>query len=480
MTTPTPPLAEPPLGGQRPRRAYRAHRLLSPDLTWREDAYLVVDEAGLIAEITDAPPPDVEIVHLGPCAVVPGQINAHSHAFQRAIRGVTEAHMGSEGDDFWGWRTQMYDVALRCTPEDMAVIARMAFVEMALAGITAVGEFHYLHHQPDGQPYADANAMAHAVIEAARSVGLRITLLRVGYHRGGHDRDLDPRQRRFVEPDADTWLGRAEALRGHWAHDEAVQVGLAPHSVRAVPARWLQAAAEHAARVPQPIHIHACEQQAELAQCAAEHGGRGPIQVIEEAGMLARWATIVHGVHLADGDPTRLAQAGATVCACPSTERNLGDGVVPAAALMAAGVPLCVGSDSHTQIDPWSELRQVEYHERLWRQQRNVLGRLHPTGSTAAALMPMGTVAGAEAIGQPGGALQLGAPADFVALDLEHPSLAGALAGDLLSDIVLSMSPGAVRDVVVAGRPIVEGGVHPKARRICADFAAWRARHRRG
>ncbi|MFN3202391.1 MAG: formimidoylglutamate deiminase [Bradymonadia bacterium] len=452
------------------RVAYRAARILSPDLQWRTDAHLVVEDGCIVGIIDDAPH-DTSVVDLGPCAIVPGQINAHSHAFQRGIRGLTEGlpDASSTHDDFWTWRTQMYRLALNCQPEDVRAIAQMAFVEMALSGITAVGEFHYVHHQPDGTPYDDVNTLAHAVIEAARTAGIRITLLKVAYERAGHGRDPNPDQRRFYS-DVDDYIDSVEALHDRWAGTEGVHVGVAPHSVRAVGRETLKRIAEYVNGRPQPAHIHACEQTAELEQCDAEYG-MGPVQLLEDVGFLNRGATLVHGIHLDAGALELLERAQATVCACPSTERNLGDGVVPAFELMSRQVPICLGSDSHTLIDPWAEMRQVEYHERLLRQRRNVLARFHPSGQTARSLWPMGTTHGAQAIGQRGGALSPGSPADFVALDLEHVALAGACSGDLLADIVFSMPNGAVRDVYVGGRAIVQGGVHPLARRTVKAFA---------
>lgn len=453
--------------------AYRARRVLGPTLQWRADAALLVED-GLITDIVDDVPSGVPCVDLGPSAVVPGQVNAHSHAFQRAIRGRTEATASALGgdDDFWTWRRQMYAVALTCDLDEVALIARMAFIEMALSGITSVGEFHYLHHQPDGTPYPDPNAMAHRIIEAARAVGLRITLLRVAYHRAGFAQPPNPDQRRFVEPSVEVYLARADALRQAWAGDDRVTIGLAPHSIRAVPAPWLRAIAAHVTTTPQPVHVHVCEQPAELAQSVREYGC-GPIEVLDRAELLGPGTTLVHAIHLDDTALALLKQHRPMVCACPSTERNLGDGVIPARALMEAGIPLCLGSDSHTQIDPWAEMRQVEYHERLLHQRRNVLAPFADDGQTTArALWPMGTTHGAESLGQAGGLLAPGAPADFVALDLEHPTLAGLPPSALLAGVVFSMPPGAVREVYVGGEAIVEGGVHPLARATARAYAA--------
>ena len=405
---------------------------------------------------------------LGEVALLPGQVNAHSHAFQRSIRGHTEwLHSAREDEDFWSWRTAMYGAALSLSPDDIEAIAGEVYEEMALAGITHVGEFHYLHHDLDGSPYADPNELAHRVIRAARRVGLKLTLLRVAYHRAGHGLPVDPMQRRFVEPDVHTYLQRFEALRGAWTHDAGVSFGLAPHSIRAVPEPWLVACAHHAREHELPLHIHACEQRAEIAQALAEYG-RTPLQVFHDAGMFEANLTLVHATHLTLQELELLETHGATVCACPTTERNLGDGFLPALELMKRRVAICVGSDSHTSVDPWEELRLIEYHERLRHERRNVLAASFPVWfpqqahqerwDTARLLWPMGSVHGARALGSEAGELSKGAPADLVSVSLAHPSLRGSGPESVASNVIFSMSPGAVQDVWVSGEKIVSQG----------------------
>jgi formimidoylglutamate deiminase len=474
---------------------FRARYILN-GFDWIENGYLAVKD-GLISQVyagdhelddhdlgdhdRNEQPDPAQIVDLGEVAVVPGLINAHSHAFQRGIRGKTEYLVeGREDEDFWTWRDQMYRAALGYDADKVEQVSKLAFLEMALTGITCVGEFHYIHHQPDGAPYADPNELANRVIQAARDVGIRISLLRVGYHRAGHDRKADPSQRRFVEPDVDTYLRRAEQLDTTWAADDQVTVGLAPHSIRAVPRSWLEQAGRFADQHDMALHIHACEQRREIEESREEYGKR-PIEAFEDMGILSERLTVVHATHLSDEELTLLGKRRSTVCACPTTERNLGDGFLPALELARRDVPICLGSDSHTNIDLWDEMRLVEYHERLRHERRNVLAtELRAPGysenkyaenkksrrlPTANALWPMSTLHGARSLRVSAGSLEPGCVADFVALDLNHISLIGADSLEsrklsLLSNITLSMTPGAVRDVFVGGTQIVEAGRH--------------------
>ena len=448
--------------------------LYEPDYVFRDGhlyagALLAVGPDGRILPDGHVPE-DAERVRLPGRVLLPGLVNGHSHAFQRLIRGRTEyVASGANGDDFWSWREAMYRAAEALSPEDVYVASRQAFVEMALAGITAVGEFHYLHHQPDGQPYAEPHTLALQVIRAAREVGLRITLLQVAYARAGHGLAPNPRQRRFIDPDVDTYLARTAALQRTTREDPGVRVGLAPHSVRAVPRAWLQALAGVKDR---PVHMHVAEQPKELEACLAEYSLR-PVELIAELGLLGPHFTAVHAVHLTDGEVQNLGRSGSTVCACPSTERNLGDGVVPADKLLAAGARLCLGSDSQATVDLLDEARQLEGHLRLVRLRRAVLdpGAGAPDG-LAARLLDMATVQGAHSLGLQTGRLTPGHSADFFTVDLAHPSLAGATPQTLLSAIVLGADKAAVREVAVAGELKVKDGHHPLAERSARDFGA--------
>lgn len=305
--------------------------------------------------------------------VAPAMPNAHSHAFQIALRGRGERPAGgARGGDFWSWREEMFAVADALDPDAMHALARRAYAEMAAAGYGAVGEFHYVHHQPDGEPYADPNAMAVAIAEAAVSEGLEIVLLPAAYHRNGWDgADREPcgGQRRFCDPDVGTFLERVDRLRA-WADGrEGVHVGVAAHSARAVPASWLTEIARYAEAHELVLHAHAHEQRRELAECEAEHGCT-PIELLHRTGFLGDRTSVVHAIHVSAADVARIAGAGAIVVACPLTEGNLGDGHLPAARYADAGVRLAIGSDSHVRIDPFEESRELETGARREREQR--------------------------------------------------------------------------------------------------------------
>ena len=442
------------------------------DITVYQPDFLFVDgrfhpgralAVGADGRVLDAVPEGARVERLAGRALLPGLVNGHSHAFQRLIRGRTEYVASGRGqDDFWSWREAMYRAAEALTPEEVYVASRQVFVEMVLSGITAVGEFHYLHHQADGTPYADRNALAHAVIRAATDVGLRICLLRVGYARAGFNVPANPRQRRFIDADVDAFLATTLELARDARGDARVNVGLAPHSVRAVPRDWLTQVAR-AAPADMPIHMHIAEQPREIEACLAEHGRR-PVELVSDVGLLGPRFTAVHGVHLTDDEVALLGRAEATVCACPSTERNLGDGIVPADALVRAGARVSLGSDSQTLVDLLDEARQLEQHLRLVRLRRAVLDPGTGTmDGLAARLLDMATVQGARSLGLDTGALAPGAPADFFTVDLTHPSLVGAGAASLLPAIVFGATAGTVREVAVAGRWVVRDGRHPLA-----------------
>lgn len=435
-----------------------------PDVVFRAgraepNGSLCVDERGMVVA---TPPAGAVVQRLPGKALLPGLVNAHSHGFQRVIRGRTEyVAQGRADDDFWSWREAMYLAATSLSPEEVELASRQAFIEMALSGITAVGEFHYLHHQADGTPYADVHELAKRVVKAARDVGLRIALLRVAYARAGYQVAPNPRQRRFIEPDVDTYLARSAELKAQLEKDSLVTVGLAPHSVRAVPRSWLTRIAQ--ARWAGPIHLHVSEQPAENKACQAEHG-RTPVQLIDETGLLGANTVAVHGIHLSADDIARLSGSGAQVCACPTTEANLGDGVVPADALLGAKVPMSLGSDSQARIDLLEEARLLEGHLRLLRQRRSVLddGQGRATG-LGERLFRIASQGGAQALGLKVGTLAVGEAADFFTVDMHHPSLAGVP----LEALPFAATSAVVKDVAVQGALIVRDGQHP----LCAPTA---------
>jgi len=396
-------------------------------------------------------------------ALIPGFCNAHSHAFQRLLRGRTERRpSGREGDDFWSWRSAMYRITQNLQPEDVEVVSRMAFMEMLRAGYTHVTEFHYLHNQVGGQAYDDPTELSARVLAAAETAGIGITLLRVAYQRGGAGLAASSEQRRFTELEPERYLAAVQATE-RWSEPAArrpVLVGMAAHSVRALDESYLRAMAEMADGSERPVHAHLAEQPREIEECLAEYGKR-PTEVLAECGLLGEQFTAVHATHLERGEAQLLGEAGAGVCVCPTTERNLGDGLPNLEDLMDFEVPLAIGSDSQVRIDPIAELRALEDGERLRRGSRNCL--VQADGAVAPNLLVMGTSGGQRASGLPVGGIAVGQRADLVAVDISDPSLAGVHSGAnaqeaLLAALVFAGGAALVRDVWVGGRHVVEDG----------------------
>ena len=437
-----------------------------PDLVYIDghfvsDRAIVCDGEGHIVQIVESDQV-TDAIRLKNRALLPGLVNAHSHAFQRVIRGRTEHRSQSVTDSFWTWREQMYSAANRLEAEDIYAVSRMAFLEMTLTGITAVGEFHYIHHQFDGSAYSDPNILASAVIRAARDVGIRIAVLRVAYARAGFEKEPNPQQIRFIENSPDTYLKHFEQLLdAPELKDGMAWAGIAPHSVRAVPLDYLKTIIAFANERELPVHMHVAEQPAEVSACIEEYG-RSPVALLDTEGLLSPRFTAVHAIHVTPKAIGAMARAGAMVCACPTTERNLGDGIVPVDAYFDAGVPVSLGTDSQIQIDLLEDARELEYHLRLQKMERNVLA--------PQALFDCATIHGAKSIGFPGGKLGPGSAADFFTVDLDDPSIAGSSHENLLASIVFSLSRSAVRDVVVAGKRIVEEGKHRDQEAIVETF----------
>lgn len=454
-----------------------------PDLIYtggrfESGAALVVDASGRISALTRETEGVGRAVRLRNRAMLPGLVNAHSHAFQRVIRGRTERRT-SEHDSFWTWREMMYSAATRLGPEEIYTASRMAFLEMALGGITSVGEFHYLHRAPDGQAYEDANLLAKSVIRAARDVGIRIALLRVAYARSGYRVEPNARQLRFIEANVDDYLRNVESLKTELARTEpqAAWVGLAPHSVRAVPLPYLREVASYAESAQtqdaMPLHMHVSEQPAELTACLEEYG-RTPVELLDSEQLLTENFTGVHAIHITPEEALSLASARATVCACPTTERNLGDGIIPADLLFKEGVSLALGTDSHAQIDLLEDARELEYHLRLQKLTRAVLAPAKDDSAPALAgrLFDCATANGARSLKAPGGKLEAGFAADFFTVDLNDSSIAGASADDLLSCIVFGLARTAIREVFVGGKQIVSEGQHDAQQETIENFTA--------
>ncbi|WP_394813037.1 formimidoylglutamate deiminase [Streptomyces boetiae] len=375
---------------------------------------------------------------------LPGLANAHSHAFHRALRSTVQVGAGT----FWTWRSTMYDAAGRLTPDTCYLIARAAYAEMALAGVTCVGEFHYVHHQPGGIPYGDPNVMAQALTAAAAEAGIRLTLLDTCYLAAGFGRAPERAQLRFADASAEDWAARAAALRGN----ATTRVGAAIHSVRAVPADALATVAAWAAEREAPLHVHLSEQPSENADCLAAHG-LTPAALLDAHGALGPRTTAVHATHLTDEDIALLGRTGTAVCLCPTTEADLGDGIGPAARLRAAGSPLCLGSDSHAVIDLLAEARALELHQRLAGRSRGHF--------TAGQLLGAASEYGHAALGWPeAGRLEPGATADFTTVALDSVRTAGPPARLAPEAAVFAATAADVRHTVVAGRHIVRDGHH--------------------
>ncbi|MFF0430569.1 formimidoylglutamate deiminase [Streptomyces sp. NPDC004520] len=436
---------------------------------WLEHAWLDTNvEPGVALEVSsdgrigavrtgvEVPPPGAVVLR---GLTIPGLANAHSHAFHRALRGTVQVGSGT----FWTWREVMYTVAQKLTPDNYFALARAVYAEMALAGITSVGEFHYLHHAPGGSPYADPNAMGEALIAAAGEAGIRITLLDTAYLSSGFGAAPEQHQLRFTDGTAEQWAQRVSALKDR----DGVRVGAAIHSVRAVPADQLSTVARWAEDRQAPLHVHLSEQTAENEACLAAHG-MTPTQLLAEHGVLGARTTGVHNTHLTDGDITLLGSSATGTCMCPTTERDLADGIGPAVALQGAGSPLSLGSDSHAVIDLLEEARAMELNERL---------RTRTRGHwTAAALLRAATADGHAALGwHDAGTLEQGALADFTTIALDSVRTAGPVPRLAAETAVFAASAADVRHTIVGGRQIVRDGAHvsvPDVAQALADSIA--------
>jgi formiminoglutamate deiminase len=418
---------------------------------WCENAWLdgevvqsvqVGVSAGRIAAIKSAVPPAASS-RLLRGLVIPGLANAHSHAFHRALRSRTQRDRGS----FWTWRKLMYQTAGQLTPERYRALATAVYAEMALAGITSVGEFHYLHHDVGGSRYEDPNEMGKALIAAASDAGVRLTLLDTCYLRSGLDGAplAEGPQQRFGDGTATAWAERVDALRNDVESETQVIVGAAIHSVRAVPPSEMAAVALWADTNDAPLHVHSSEQTAEVDECLAVHNCT-PTALLRDNGVLGPRTTAVHATHLTEQDIADMDRTATGVCFCPTTERDLGDGIGPAAALLAGRGPFSLGSDSHAMIDLFEEARAVELDERLARRERGII--------SAATLLDAATAAGQRALGwTDAGALRVGGHADLVAVDTRSIRTAGG--GATAENVVFAASAADVTDVIVDGRHVV-------------------------
>jgi len=390
----------------------------------------------------DAPEIRLEAGHW----VMPGLATAHSHAFQRALRGRTQRRATPAGT-FRGWRDEMYRLVQGIGPDDLYAISRFAYTELAMSGVTAVGEFHYVHHGPGGRPYADRTELADAVIRAARDAGIRICLIRTAYLRAGYRQSAVPAQERFIDPSIDHVMRDLDDLRSRYGDDPQVAVAAAAHSVRAVPVSDIRTLAAYADENALPFHMHVSEQRGELEECRAEHGTT-PVSLLSGEGVLSPRFVAVHATHLEDAEVSALGENHTFVCICRTTERDLGDGLPPTSGLLDAGARLCVGVDSHACENAIEEVRAVELDERSRREMRHA-------AAEGRDLLDAATRQGYAACG-----LEAQWQEDRIHLDANDPSIA-AIDPDLAPEAILfGATPRAVKSVVVAGRQIIAEGRH--------------------
>jgi formimidoylglutamate deiminase len=427
---------------------------------WARDVLLQWDDAGCLCAVVPASAPTAgAAVAAGP--VLPGMPNLHSHAFQRAFGGLTEFR-GQAQDSFWTWRSLMYRFAAAITPQQLEAIATGLYVEMLEAGYTSVCEFHYVHHDLDGRPYADDAELSRRILRAAERAGIGLTLLPVLYQAagfGGIPSGTD--QRRFIRS-TDSLLRLLERLRP-LCDAQGVRLGLAPHSLRAVPPESLAEALAGLDSIDPtaPVHIHIAEQMAEVDACVAWSGQRPVEWLLDHAPVEARWC-LVHATHMTPAESGRAARSGAVAGLCPTTEANLGDGIFDAARWRAAGGRWGVGSDSHASVNAAEELMMLEYSQRLHSRERNVLaGDTH--GFVATAMTLEAVAGGAQASGRSVAGLAVGQQADLVVLDADHPLLHGLPSPDamLSAHVFASSRQSAIAAVWIAGRPAVQDGFHP-------------------
>jgi formimidoylglutamate deiminase len=411
---------------------------------WLSPGEVTIDDAGIISRVERASAGS-------PGVLIPGMSNLHSHAFQRALSGLTEQGAPGIEDSFWTWRTRMYGLAQAIDPDDLEAIAAQLYAEMLECGYTAVGEFHYVHHDKDGARFANPSEMSDRIFVAADETGIALTHLPVLYLHGGFGKPPLPKQRRFVCRDVDEYLELVASMR----HGK---IGMAPHSLRAVNEAELRAvfaAADPAA----PIHLHVAEQEQEVAEAIAHLGAR-PVAFLFDRFAIDRRCTLVHATHVDSSEIAMLAKSGAIAGLCPTTEANLGDGVFPAGEFLSSGGVFGVGSDSHASVSVSEELRLLEYGQRLVRRRRNVLSSLYARAASG----------GAAALAQPAGMIAAGFRADLVVLDAEHPRLVGHGADTVLDAWIFGGADAAVREVMVGGRTFVREGRHVDRERIRSRF----------
>jgi len=444
------------------KNLFARHALLPEG--WADNVLIEMTGEGDIAALTPNAQPGGAPQAAGP--VIPGMPNLHSHAFQRAMAGLTEqagqAGTAAADDSFWTWRTLMYDFVGRLSPEAVEAIASQLYVEMLKAGYTAVAEFHYLHHDADGQPYGDLAEMSERVLAAAKATGIGITHLPVLYNAGGFGgKPAGSGQRRFLN-DPDRFLTLIGELRSRHAGNPQIRIGIAPHSLRAATPEMLDRAVEglSAMDASAPIHIHIAEQTKEVEDCLAWSKQRPVAWLLDHQEVDPRWC-LIHATHIDAGEIDRLAASGAVAGLCPTTEANLGDGFFPAVDFLAAGGEFGIGSDSHISVSPVEELRWLEYGQRLVTRRRNRLSLGLAGSSHIGAALYRGALAGGRrALGRRIGRIAAGERADLLVLDATSPILTGKAGDTLLDALIFAGNASAVRDVMVGGHFVVKNGRH--------------------
>jgi formimidoylglutamate deiminase len=442
-------------------RVLRFERALLPE-GWRSDVAVTIADDGVIRSVSADATGGERVAGIA----FPGVANLHSHAFQRAMAGLTE-RAGASDDSFWSWRTLMYRFVARMTPDDVEAVAAMAYVEMLETGFTRVAEFHYLHHQADGTPYADIAEMGARHLAAASRTGIGITMLPVFYAQGGFGAAPHlPEQRPFVNP-LNGYARIVDALGRQARNLEGATIGIAPHSLRAVTPEQLRSLAD---LLPGGVrHIHVSEQTAEVDACMAVHGTTPIALLCEHVSLDERWV-LIHATHATAAEREMVARAGATVGLCPITEANLGDGIFPAVDFVGAGGRIGIGSDSNVFVGLADECRQLEYSQRLAARRRNVLAPRG--GSTGRALLDHATAGGARACGLAAAEIRPGAAADIVVLDASSSALAGRADDEAIDTFLFGTRAPLIREVYARGAAVVKDGRHVARGQVERDFAA--------
>ena len=455
---------------------YRIAHLHQPQ-GWFSPGFLEVDGDGVIVSVSAEQPDDWsdQIEHLDGY-VLPGMVNLHSHAHQRALAGRTEfvsADPAAGADDFWAWRHRMYALAGVLDPEQFQAIASRAYLEMLEAGYTSVGEFHYLHHDPEGHPYTNPAEMSQRVIAAADATGIGLTLLPVLYTHGGIEKPPTHGQRRFIHTNVDDFLRLLDALKDQLFHHPLQRLGVAPHSVRAVSeANFERLISALPDLLPAaPVHIHVAEQTGEVEECIAGLGSPPGRWLLDRFPLDERW-TFIHATHCEADELVEIVRRGVIVGLCPITEADLGDGIFPLVDYQQAGGRWGIGSDGNTVIDPSEELRLLEFGQRLIHQRRAILAspKHQTTAHAGRMLFDLALAGGAHSLRQPVGTIRPGMRADLIELDPNHPALIGHTPVTILDAWIFSGPAGAVRNVMVGGRWVVRDGHHIRVESITRDF----------